>query len=316
MVLFHLDEWGRSSTVRDVRTPANEAESPGVSEEQEQVGTSIPRHHRDADFGARGTATPPLQRALRAARKVPEVTVYFWIIKVLTTAMGESTSDYLVYHIDPYLAVTLGGIGLVVALVLQFFVRRYVAWIYWLAVIMVAIFGTMAADVVHIVLGVPYLVSTVFFSSVLAIVFVVWYATEKTLSIHSIYTPRREVFYWATVMATFALGTAAGDMTAATFRLGYFASGVLFAALFALPALGYGLLRLNAILAFWFAYIMTRPFGASFADWFGKPILGGLGLGDTQVSLVLTILIIGFVGYLTITRKDVSSDTDISDLRG
>jgi uncharacterized membrane-anchored protein len=278
------------------------------------MGTSIPHPHRDTDFGARSASSQPLHRARRIALKVPEVTLYFWIIKVLSTAMGESTSDYLVYNINPYVAVALGGIGLAVALALQFFVRRYVAWIYWLAVIMVAIFGTMAADVVHIVLHVPYLNSTIFFSIALTIIFVVWYSTERTLSIHSIYTPRRELFYWATVMATFALGTAAGDMTAATLRLGYFGSGVLFAALFVLPALGYSLLRLNAILAFWFAYIMTRPFGASFADWFGKPILGGLGLGDTKVSLVLTILIVGFVGYLTITRKDVPSD--ISDPRG
>jgi uncharacterized membrane-anchored protein len=241
-----------------------------------------------------------------AALKVPEVTAYFWIVKVLTTAMGESTSDYLVYHMDPYVAVTLGGIGLTVALLLQFFVRRYLAPTYWLAVTMVAIFGTMAADVVHIVLHVPYLTSTVLFSIALTVIFVVWYVIEKTLSIHSIYTFRREFFYWATVMATFALGTAAGDMTAATLKLGYFASGVLFVGLFALPALGYTLLRLNPILTFWFAYIMTRPLGASFADWFGKPILGGLGLGDTKVSLVLTILIVGFVGYLTVTRKDVA----------
>jgi uncharacterized membrane-anchored protein len=250
---------------------------------------------------------------MRGALKVPEVTIFFWIVKILTTAMGESTSDYLVYNINKYLAVELGAIGLIVALVLQFWVRRYVAWIYWLTVVMVAIFGTMAADVVHIVLGVPYLVSTVFFSVVLTIIFVVWYATEKTLSIHSINTPRREIFYWATVMATFALGTAAGDLTAATVGLGYFASGVLFAALFALPALGYSLVRMHAILAFWFAYIMTRPLGASFADWFGKPILGGLGLGDTKVSLVLTVLIVGFVGYLTVSRKDAPSEA--SDAR-
>lgn len=286
-------------------TPANNAAFPGVQKEQEPVGKSIPHHSQSADFGARGTLSQPLHRAARAALKVPEVTLFFWIIKVLTTAMGESTSDYLVYHIDPYLAVTLGAIGLAAALILQFLVRRYIAWIYWLAVVMVAIFGTMAADVVHIVLGVSYLTSTVVFSLALAVIFGLWYAIEKTLSIHSIYTPRRELFYWATVMATFALGTAAGDMTAATLGLGYFASGVLFAALFALPALGYWLLRLNPIVAFWFAYIMTRPFGASFADWFGKPVLGGLGLGDTQVSVVLTILIVGFVGYLTITRKDI-----------
>jgi uncharacterized membrane-anchored protein len=260
-------------------------------------------------FAAGGAQAQQLHPVLRLARKVPEVTLYFWIIKVLTTAMGESTSDYLVYHMySPYIAVVLGGIGLAVAIVLQLLVRRYVAWIYWLAVLMVAIVGTMAADVLHIVLRVPYLDSTIFFSIVLAIIFAVWYATEKTLSIHSIYTLRRELFYWATVMATFALGTAAGDLTAATFGLGYLASGVLFAVLFALPGLGYWLVRLNAIFAFWFAYIMTRPFGASFADWFGKSIYGGLGLGDGPVVAVLAVLIVGFVGYLTITRVDVPAD--------
>ena len=246
--------------------------------------------------------------AMQAIRKVPEVTIYFWIVKLLSTAMGESTSDYLVFHINPYIAVALGGIGLIVSLILQLSVRRYVAWIYWLAVIMVAIFGTMAADVLHVVLGIPYLVSTVFFSVALAVIFAAWYASEKTLSIHSINTRRRELFYWATVIATFALGTAAGDMTAATFGLGYFSSGVLFAVLFAVPALAYWLFGLNGIVAFWFAYIMTRPFGASFADWFGKPILGGIGLGDTKVALVLTILIIGFVGYLTVTHKDIKGE--------
>ncbi|HLZ80835.1 MAG TPA: hypothetical protein VKP04_04325, partial [Ktedonobacteraceae bacterium] len=241
-------------------------------------------------------------------RKVPEVTVYFWIIKLLSTAMGESTSDYLVFHIDRYVAVVLGGVGLVVALVLQLAVRRYIPWIYWLAVVMVAISGTMVADVIHIVLGVPYLISTIFFTVLLAVIFIVWYATEKTLSIHSINTLRRELFYWATVMATFALGTAVGDLTAATFGLGYFTSGVLFAILFAIPALAYWLFRINAIFAFWFAYIMTRPFGASFADWFGKPIFGGLGLGDEPVVIVLTFFIIVLVGYVSITHVDIKSE--------
>lgn len=251
---------------------------------------------------------PSMHLATRVMRKVPEVTIYFWIIKLLSTAMGESTSDYLVFHINPYIAVALGGIGLIASLVLQLVVRRYVAWIYWLAVVMVAIFGTMAADVLHVVLGIPYLVSTIFFALVLATIFVAWYASEKTLSIHSITTPRRELFYWATVLATFALGTALGDLTAATLGLGYFSSGVLFAVLFAIPGLAYRLFGLNGIVAFWFAYIMTRPLGASFADWFGKPILGGLGLGDTWVSLVLTILIIGLVGYLTVTHKDMKAE--------
>ncbi len=246
----------------------------------------------------------PMELVMQTLRKIPEVTIYFWIVKLLTTAMGESTSDYLVFHINPYIAVSLGGIGLIAALVLQLWVRQYVPWIYWLAVVMVAIFGPMAADITHVVLGIPYLVSTVFFALVLTVIFVVWYTSEKTLSIHSINTFRRELFYWATVLATFALGTAAGDLTAATLGWGYFASGVLFSVLFAVPFLAYRLLGLNEIGAFWFAYIMTRPFGASFADWFGKPSLGGLGLGDEKVSLVLTILIISFVGYLTVTRKE------------
>ena len=254
---------------------------------------------------------PQSQPALFAKqfmRKVPEVTVYFWIIKLLSTAMGESTSDYLVFHINPYVAVVFGCIGLVVALTLQLTVRRYIPWIYWLAVVMVAIFGTMAADVLHVVIGIPYLISTIFFTTVLAIIFIVWYATEKTLSIHSINTLRRELFYWATVIATFALGTAVGDLTAATLHLGYFASGVLFAILFALPGLAYWLFRINAIFAFWFAYIMTRPLGASFADWFGKPILGGLGLGDAPVAGILTILIIILVAYVSISRVDMKSE--------
>jgi uncharacterized membrane-anchored protein len=246
----------------------------------------------------------------RLLMKVPEITIYFWIVKLLTTAMGESTSDYLVYHINPYLAVILGGVGFVASLILQFTVKKYVAWIYWLLVVMVAIFGTMVADVAHIVFGVPYYVSTITFAIILLVVFTIWYKVESTLSIHSINTKRREAFYWASVLATFALGTAAGDMTAMTLHLGYLASGVLFAVLFVLPAIGFFLFGLNGIFAFWFAYIMTRPLGASFADWFGKPHnISGLGYGDGIVSGVLTILIILFVGYLTVTKKDVQSQS-------
>lgn len=249
-----------------------------------------------------------LHRERSIFTKVPEITAFFWITKVLTTGMGEVFSDYLVNHINPILAVALGGIGLVASLILQFSVRRYIAWIYWLVVIMVSIFGTMAADVVHVVLGIPYLVSTTFFVVALAIIFVVWYTIEKTLSIHSIYTFRSEAFYWCTVLATFALGTAAGDMNAATMHLGYFGSGVLFAVLLAIPALGY-LFGLNKIVAFWFAYIMTRPVGASFSDWISVPhSRGGIGLGEGPVSLCLTIIIVVLVGYLTITRKDVKDE--------
>ncbi len=269
----------------------------------------LPQHQVNMDTGVRSGAAQPLERVPRAMRKVPEVIIYFWIIKLLTTAMGESTSDYLVFHINPFIAVAIGGFGLVFALVLQLVVRRYVPWIYWLAVLMVAVFGTMAADVVHVVLGVPYLVSTVFFAACLAVIFVAWYVSEKTLSFHSIYTFRRELFYWAAVMATFALGTAAGDMTASTFHLGYLLSGVLFTVLIAVPALAYFVFGLNEIVAFWFAYIVTRPLGASFADWFGKArSFGAIGLGDEWVSLVLAILIVVFVGYLTVTRKDIPEE--------
>lgn len=242
-------------------------------------------------------------------RKVPEVTVYFWIIKLLTTGMGETTLDYLVHRINPLIAVALGGIGFAIAMVLQLSAPRYVTWIYWLAVVMVAIFGTMAADVLHVGFGIPYLISTAFFAVALAAIFAAWYVRERTLSIHSISTRPRELFYWATVMATFALGTADGDMTAITLRLGYFSSGVLFAVLIAVPALAYGQFGLNAIIAFWFAYIVTRPLGASLADWLGRPhYLGGLGLGTGPVSLVIAIVISGLVGYLTVTRKDMAAD--------
>lgn len=225
---------------------------------------------------------------------------------MLTTALGESISDYLVHTINPYLAVALGAAGLAISLALQFSVRRYVPWVYWFAVVMVAVFGTMAADVLHIQFGVPYVASAVLFAVVLAVVFVVWNAREGTLSIHSIYTWRRELFYWAAVSAAFALGTATGDLSAITLHLGYFASGVLFAAVFAVPALAYWRAGMNAIFAFWFAYIATRPLGASFADWMGKPTsAGGLGWGDGPVSLALAILIVGFVGYLAATRLDV-----------
>ncbi len=238
--------------------------------------------------------------------KVPEVSVYFWITKVLTTGLGETTSDFLVHRFDPILAVAAGGIGLVIALALQFSVRRYVAWIYWLAVVMVSIFGTMAADVLHIGLGVPYAVSTVFFLLVLAVLFVLWRVTEKTLSFHSIHTRRREVFYWAAVVTTFALGTAAGDMTAVTLNLGYLASGVLFAVVMAVPALAYWRRRLSAIPAFWTAYILTRPVGASFADWLAvPPSRHGLDWGSGPVSLGLAALILVFVAYLVVSRKDV-----------
>lgn len=239
-------------------------------------------------------------------RKVPQVIFLFWVIKLLTTAMGESTSDFLVHTIDPVMAVMLGAIGFLIAMILQFYVKKYMPFVYWLAVTMVAIFGTMAADVLHIVLGVPYFISTISFAIALVIVFSIWYKTERTLSIHSIHVRRRELFYWLTVGTTFALGTAAGDMTAITLNLGYLNSGILFGVLFILPLLANIIFGANEVFTFWFAYIMTRPFGASFADLFGRtPDLGGLGFGTGKTSIVLGIFIILFVIYLTISKKDI-----------
>jgi uncharacterized membrane-anchored protein len=242
----------------------------------------------------------------RGALRVPEITVYFWVIKALSTAMGESTSDYLVHALNPVPAVCLGFAGFLIALVLQFAVRRYVAWAYWLAVLMVGVFGTMAADVLHVGFGVPYNASSILYAVALAAVFVTWQRTERTLSIHSIDTPRREAFYWAAVVATFAMGTAVGDLTAITFHLGYFRSLVLFAAVITVPAAGYRWLSWNPILSFWVAYVLTRPIGASFADWVGKPAsASGLGWGDGRVSLVLTLVIACLVAFLSVTRRDV-----------
>jgi uncharacterized membrane-anchored protein len=241
--------------------------------------------------------------------KVPEIiTVYFWITKLLTTAVGESTSDFLVKRINPVVAVGIGGIGLIIALVLQFRARKYVPWVYWLMVAMVAISGTMGADVLHIQFHVPYGVTSTFFAVVLAVVFFLWYRSEGTLSIHSITNPKREIFYWITVMATFALGTALGDLTANTFHLGFLTSIGLFAAIIIVPAIGFWRFHMNAIFAFWFAYVVTRPLGASVADGLGKPhYLGGLAWGDGYVTLGLTILIVWFVTYLTRSGKDVPS---------
>jgi uncharacterized membrane-anchored protein len=245
----------------------------------------------------------------RRLLRVPEITLYFWIIKGLSTALGEATSDYLVHVLHPVPAVLLGFVCFLFALGLQFSRRRYLAWAYWLAVCMVGVFGTMAADVLHVGFGVPYYASSALYGVALAAVFVTWQKSEKTLSIHSIDSFSREAFYWAAVVATFALGTAVGDLTAVTFHLGYLLSGLLFAAVIAIPALGYWRFHWNAIFAFWFAYVITRPLGASFADWMGKPTSArGLGWGEGPVSLGFAVIIAVLVAYLSVTHKDVQGE--------
>jgi uncharacterized membrane-anchored protein len=240
------------------------------------------------------------------ALRVPEITVYFWVIKGLSTAMGEATSDYLVHAMSPVSAVGVGFVGFAAALAIQFTRHRYIAWSYWLAVVGVGVFGTMAADVLHVGFHVPYIASSILYAAVLAAVFVIWQRTEHTLSIHTINTPRREIFYWAAVAATFAMGTAVGDLTASTLHLGYGISIALFAGLISIPAIGFRWFRWNAVFSFWFAYVVTRPLGASFADWVGKAKdLSGLGFGNGHVALVLTLVIAVLVAYLNITKCDV-----------
>ncbi len=253
------------------------------------------------------TGVPPRHRRSTLA-KVPEITALFWLIKVLTTGMGEATSDYLGQK-SIVLAAGVGAVGLIIALWWQFRTSRYIAAVYWFAVVMVAVFGTMAADGWHKLFDVPYSVETAGYAVVLAVVFYLWRRSEHTLSIHSIVTPRREAFYWLTVLATFALGTAAGDLTATTMHLGFSGSIVLFAALIAVPAIGWRL-GLNPIAAFWIAYVLTRPLGASIADWFGKPhsFAGGLGYGDGTVAAVATVLIAALVGYVSIARTDIQRE--------
>ncbi|WP_405139873.1 hypothetical protein [Nocardia sp. NBC_01388] len=240
------------------------------------------------------------------ALRVPEITAAFWIVKGLSTAIGESGSDFLVTAMDPPIAVALGFLGFLAALVMQIRTGRYIARTYWLTVVMVGVFGTMAADVMHVALGVPYTLSTVFYAAALATVFTLWHRTEHTLSIHTVDTPRRELFYWAAVAATFAMGTALGDFTAYTLHLGYAASAAIFAALILVPAAGYRWLGWNPILCFWVAYVITRPLGAAVADWVAKPTqVSGLGVGNGPVVAVLGVLILALVCYLALTKSDV-----------
>src|SRR5579862_559165 len=240
------------------------------------------------------------------ALRVPEITALFWVVKALSTALGESTSDFLVHAMNPFVAVGIGFVGFVVALLLQFSRRGYNAWNYWFAVAAVGVFGTMAADALHVGAGVPYPVSTAFYALVLAAVFVVWQRTEHTLSIHRIDTARRELFYWMAVCATFAMGTALGDLAAYSFHLGYLTSGIVFACVIAVPAAGYRWFSWNPVLSFWLAYVMTRPLGASFADLMAKPTaVSGLGWGDGPVTVALALAMLVIVGYLAVTRSDV-----------
>jgi uncharacterized membrane-anchored protein len=223
----------------------------------------------------------------------------FWVLKLLSTAMGEATSDFLVHRFNPELAVLGAGVVFIAVLWWQLSVPRFLITAYWTAVVMVSVFGTMCADVLHVRFGVPYVVSALAFGVVLMVIFVTWSRVEHTLSIHSITTTRRELFYWAAVTVTFALGTAVGDLSAYTVGLGFLRSGLLFAMVFCLPVVGFALLRLNAVGMFWTAYILTRPLGASFADYLGKSHeQGGLNWGPGNVSFMFSAVIVVIVAVL------------------
>jgi len=244
------------------------------------------------------------------AAKVPEITLLFWVVKILTTCGGEAVSDYLALGNRMVGGVVETGL-MAIALVWQFRTRRYTAAAYWFLAYAIAIFGTGVSDALHLFVGIPYAGTTLLWAVVLALVFWLWYRSEGTLSIHSIVTRRREAYYWAVVFATFALGTALGDFTATVLGLGYLASGIMFGLIILIPAVAWSRFGLNAVAAFWFAYVVTRPLGASFADYLGRPqSLSGLGLGSGRVALVVAVLVAILVGYLAVTRHDIQQPAD------
>jgi uncharacterized membrane-anchored protein len=244
--------------------------------------------------------------------KVPQITLMFWALKLLTTGMGEAMSDALGDRSVP-LAAAVGLVGTILAFRLQLRQREYGAPYYWFAVMMVAVFGTMIADGIHDGAGIGYTITAPLFAVITAYIFWRWYRSEGTLSIHSINTAKREYYYWAAVFGTFSFGTAAGDLTAQQFNWGFWPSALLYAVLIAVPIVGWWRLHWNPIFSFWFAYIDTRPLGASFADGFSKNTNGGLNLGDPLVALVALAVFIGLVAYITLTRSDVQRDVAVAD---
>ena len=263
------------------------------------------------------TSVPLIGRLFPApvAAKVPEVILIFWVVKILTTAGGEATSDYL----KTYGNIGGGGVEIalfVAALVLQFATRRYRAFAYWSLAYAIAIAGTGVADFLHLDAHIPYAGTTLLWAVILVAIFWFWQRSEGTLSIHSITTQRREAFYWATVFATFALGTALGDFTATSLNLGYLASGILFTVVILIPAFARWQFGLNGIAAFWMSYVVTRPLGASFADYLSKPhSLSGINFGDGPTAIVFAVAVFVLVSYLAVVRPDIQRPLGTIDAR-
>lgn len=240
--------------------------------------------------------------------KVPEITLWFWIIKVLCTTVGETASDYLNETLGWGLTRTtyVTAAVLAVVMVVQFRLRKYVPGVYWAAVVLISVVGTQITDKLTDDMGIPLRTTTIVFAIVLAVWFTVWFAVERTLSIHSIVTTRREAFYWLTILVTFALGTAAGDYFSEALGIGYGPSVLIFAGAIAVIAVAHHRFRLNAVFAFWAAYVLTRPLGASIGDYLSQPTAdGGRGLGTTATSLIFLGTILAVVVFLSITRRDV-----------
>ncbi len=245
--------------------------------------------------------------------KVPEITLTFWAIKILATTVGETAADYLNFNLGIGLTNTSLIMAALFAVALAFQVRAHKLHqpLYWLVVVLVSVVGTLVTDNLVDHLGVPLTVLTPIFSVALLVTFGVWYAREKTLSMHHIDTPAREGWYWLAILLTFALGTAAGDLAAETLKLGYLNSTLMFAAAIALVAFAHYVFRLGAVAAFWIAYVLTRPLGASFGDWLSQPLAnGGLGLGTTNTSLVFLGAILLLVAYLALAGRPAAARAD------
>jgi len=261
---------------------------------------SGPRATCPVDASSGTAPSGPLSAPPSGAVRVAVPTLGFWVAKALSTAMGESVSDWSIRAAPAVLAVLVGLVAFAAALTMQLTRHRYLPWVYWTTVAMVGVFGTMAADVAHVVLGLPYAVSFLLCAALLGGLFLYWSRSEGSCDVHEVTTTRREVLYWAAVVLTFAMGTALGDLTAVTLHLGYAGSIGLFAAAILVPVLGYRLLHCDGVLSFWSAYVLTRPLGASVADWLGKPVAQqGLGLGSGWVGLALAALMAATVAMTT-----------------
>ncbi|NQD37779.1 hypothetical protein HPT27_12145 [Permianibacter sp. IMCC34836] len=241
--------------------------------------------------------------------KVPEVTIYFWIIKIMATTVGETGADFLIFNLRFGLENTsyLMSALLAVVVLSQILVKQYIPWLYWLAVVMVSIVGTLITDNLTDNFAVRLEVTTVVFSLALIATFATWYVSQRTLSIQTIFTTKRESFYWLAILLTFALGTAAGDLASESWRLGYGVAGLIFAGLIAVTVIAHFVFKINSVLTFWLAYILTRPLGASIGDFLSQPRSnGGLGFGTIYTSAVFLLVIVALVGYLTVKQRQLA----------